>query len=337
MSVKSRPRRGRQIPEWLKDRGLLLVTLTGVVLYFFLSVPAAIFYGRFGVSAGEVGISYASLLSGSTVEILLVVVILACALIVAAYLLAFVVAVFYIYFVYLPYILFHAGLSPFFKKADRLSDQQFERWLAADLHIRGQFQWLLQVFQTAHPNQDMSIAATESERWMRHGRDLQKKRRELRTKLGELRKQGTSAPDVAAQLELIDSQINVRKRRQARNMFQANYLVLKAAIQHWGRVLIIGFVLVTVVVLLPVLAIVQAGEVRDGKTYFGKNTGAFDYHADLVKVTPSSDHPAPSIQALRGEQLFLLGENAQYAVLYSPSGHSTIRVPISSVVISSVG
>ncbi len=327
MSGKSNSRTGRQILEWLRDRGLLLVTLTGVLLYFFLSVPAAIFYARFGVSAAEVGISYASLLSGSTVEIFLGVTILAGALVVAAYLIVLLTGITFLFFIYMPYMFLHVGFS-MFRSINELNNQQFERFLAAHLHIIGRFRWLMWAFAP----EDHSMAGIERE--IRSARDLRKQRRELRAKLRKLPTQAATTADASAQLALIDSQIH---KSGIRDALMSNYHVIKAAIQHWGWVLMIGFVSVTVVVLLPVLAIVQSDEVRDGNSYFGSSTGAFDYHADLVEVTPSSDHPAPSIQALRGEKLLLLGENAQYAVLYLPSRYSTIRVPISSVVISSVG
>ncbi len=63
---------------------------------------------------------------------------------------------------------------------------------------------------------------------------------------------------------------------------------------------------------LPALAFYQAGEVLDGKNYFGSRTGIFDYHADLVKVNPTSSIAVRSIQALQAEKLFLLGQNGQY-------------------------
>ena len=332
MPMESRPRSGRRMSEWLKDRGLLLVTLTGVILYFFLSVPAAIFYAQFGVSAGEVGISYASLLSGSTVEIFLIIAILAGALVAAAYFIAITVNTLFGRLTYLPYMFFHTGLLVF-RDTEKLDDRQFEKFLASHVRFYEQFPLFFSGVQIDYPNEDMSPTAIE--RTLRHRRELLKRRKELLTQRRELWSRGESTATVSAQLELIDSQVNIRLPMSA--AFLAPFYIIKEVIQRWGKILIIGFALVILVVLLPILAIFQAGEVRDGKTYFGKNIGAFDYHADLVKVTPSSDHPAPSIQALQGEKLFLLGENAQYAVLYSPSDHSTIRVPIGSVVISSVG
>lgn len=71
--------------ELLKGSGLLAVTITGILLYLFLSVPATFFYARLGVSPAEVGITYVSLLSGSTIEILTVLVILTAAFLLAAF------------------------------------------------------------------------------------------------------------------------------------------------------------------------------------------------------------------------------------------------------------
>lgn len=330
MSGESSPRRDRQILAWFKEGGLISITLAGVLLYFFLSVPAAIFYARFGVSAGEVGISYASLLSGSTVEIFIIVVILACALVATAYCLSALLLIFWVYFIYIPYMFLHAGFL-LFRSPDRLDDQQFERVLSSNRRIRGKSEWLLRTLLT-----DPSNEPTAVDRSIRQQRDLRKRRRELQAQLRELRRQSAPTTILSAQLDLIASQINTFNRRRRRALLQAPFLPTKTTIRRWGRVLIIGLVSVTVVVLLPILAVVQAGQVLDGKTYFGNNTGAFDYHADLVMITSSSNNLAPSIRTLQGEKLFLLGENAQYAVLYSPSLHSTIRVPINSVVISSI-
>jgi len=235
-------------------------------------------------------------------------------------------------FIYFPYMFFRSGFL-LFRDSEKLDDQQFERVLASHLRIYAKFPWFLSSMEMGHPNELRSSAAVERE--MRQGRELRKRRRESLTQLRELRKRDVSTAIVSAQLELIDSQIYNREGLLAG--FTRPIFAIKGAIQRWGGVLTIGFASVILVVLLPVLAILQAGEVHDGKTYFGKNIGAFDYHADLVNVTPSSDNPAPSIQALREKVYFLLGENAQYAVLYSPYNRSTIRVPISSVIISTAG
>ena len=46
--------------------------------------------------------------------------------------------------------------------------------------------------------------------------------------------------------------------------------------------------------------------------------------------------PARSIQVLTTKRLFLLGQNAQYVILYSPSDHTIVRVPTTSIMITSV-
>ena len=78
-----------QVLDWLKEGGLVAVTVTGLLLYFFLSVPATVFYTRLGTSPGEVGITYVSLLSGSTLELLAILLILTAALLLVAFLFAF--------------------------------------------------------------------------------------------------------------------------------------------------------------------------------------------------------------------------------------------------------
>jgi hypothetical protein len=55
MSNRTRDRR-IEFLDWFKEGGLLVVTLTGLLLYFFLSLPATVFYARLGTTPGEVGV-----------------------------------------------------------------------------------------------------------------------------------------------------------------------------------------------------------------------------------------------------------------------------------------
>jgi len=52
--------------EWVSESGILAVTVIGLILYFFLSIPVTLFYSQLGTTPGEVGINYVNLLSGST-------------------------------------------------------------------------------------------------------------------------------------------------------------------------------------------------------------------------------------------------------------------------------
>jgi hypothetical protein len=65
-SMSDRPRMSkRDLLDWLKGSGALVITVLGLLFYFILSVPETVFYSRLGTSPNEVGIAYASLLSGS--------------------------------------------------------------------------------------------------------------------------------------------------------------------------------------------------------------------------------------------------------------------------------
>lgn len=75
--------------EWIKESGLLAVTVVGLLIYFFLSIPATLFYSRLGTSPGEVGLNYANLLSGSTFELLIIFIMLASAVLSGGFFLAY--------------------------------------------------------------------------------------------------------------------------------------------------------------------------------------------------------------------------------------------------------
>ena len=66
------------------------VTVLGILLYIVFSVPATIFYGRLGTTPGEVGITYSSLLGGSTFGILVILLVLTLILLGASFLIAFI-------------------------------------------------------------------------------------------------------------------------------------------------------------------------------------------------------------------------------------------------------
>ena len=87
MSIDSGSR--ETVLEWIRASGLLLVTVLGILLYIVFSVPATIFYGRLGTTPGEVGITYSSLLSGSTFGILVILVVLTLAFFAVSFIIAF--------------------------------------------------------------------------------------------------------------------------------------------------------------------------------------------------------------------------------------------------------
>jgi hypothetical protein len=116
--------------------------------------------------------------------------------------------------------------------------------------------------------------------------------------------------------------------------------VILSALRYWLRprfryVYVLFLIIIGATGLLVVIARNQADTVLHGETYFGNESGFFAYHADIAYVRPISTDTAKSVQQFVGKRLFLLGENAQYIVLYSPDRRSTIRIPINTVVVTS--
>jgi hypothetical protein len=91
MSVPQENRRGTLL-EWVKDSGLLTITILGLLLYTLFAIPTTIFYRILGASLAEVGITYTGLLSGSTLSLMLIVLAI-------------------VYFVTVPYIIYRLALG----------------------------------------------------------------------------------------------------------------------------------------------------------------------------------------------------------------------------------
>jgi len=144
-------------------------------------------------------------------------------------------------------------------------------------------------------------------------------------------------PEQAAQLAQIEAQLDFPKKARLRKDLARTVVTLVLMIRRRVRRLVLPFTLIIVILVLPTLAFIQAGQVRDGHAYFASGSGIFDYSADPVNVYPATpDSATAAISNLRAKKLFSLGENTAYAVLYSPADRATIRVPIASVIISSV-
>jgi hypothetical protein len=58
---------------WVRTNTVVALTLLGLFTYAMFSIPADVFYARLGTTPTEVGYTYATLLSGSTLGVLLVV------------------------------------------------------------------------------------------------------------------------------------------------------------------------------------------------------------------------------------------------------------------------
>lgn len=72
MSVPQENRRSTLL-EWVKDSGLLTITILGLLLYALFAIPTTAFYYLLGASLAEVGVTYTSLLSGSALGLMVIV------------------------------------------------------------------------------------------------------------------------------------------------------------------------------------------------------------------------------------------------------------------------
>jgi hypothetical protein len=303
----------RKSLDWVRESGLLAVTVIGLILYFFLSIPATLFYSQLGTTPGEVGLNYVNLLSGSTFELLVISILLAIAVLVGGFLVVYFLIAIYSVTLYLYHFRTIGRNLP---REDRLT-LSYERDLAI-------YRRLPEYFQTRRmfwPNYPETVDEVKS-----------KMARRL-----DLLKAPNLTSEESAAVSGIESRLSIPRKNIIWKGLARSVVALFLMIRHRIRKLVVSFALAIVIIVLPVLAFIQARQVYDGHAYFASDSGIFDYSADPVIVYPVT--PAAATQAtlnLKDKKLFLLGENTVDAVLYSPADHATIRVPIDSVVISTV-
>jgi hypothetical protein len=305
MSIDPGPRGA--VLDWIKASGLLLVTVLGILLYIVFSVPATIFYGRLGTTPGEVGITYSSLLSGSTFGILVILAVLTLTLVGVSFPIAFIT--FYIRSVdFAPQ---YTMRRPFTDKTDwQLTDEEYDQRIAS---LREAF------------------AATFPELW-----DIRKPNiDEVESHIRRLRELDMLGVRTAEQQAELDARADWRPQNPP-SSFSTILIVTKHWMKRRGKILFVVFPLLIAVIVLPGTAYVQAQEIINGKPFTGSQLNFFDYRADLVSVTPASETVRPDIKPLIGKRLFFLGQNSQDIIFYSPVTKATIRVPSVAAVVTSI-
>ena len=304
--------------EWIKESGLLAVTVAGLALYFFLSIPATLFYSQLGTTPEEVGINYVNLLSGSTYELLVISIALASAILLGGFILATFLMLVYTYPIAYIFPISRDSLKIWRKRTGpEWATRAFDNNLKLYRHVPEAFQTRVMFW----PNFPKTLPDLET---------AMERRQELLMILDP-------TPEQSAELEHIESQLSFPKEGRRRKQLTRNFVTFFLIIRHHSRQLAASFTLIIVIIVLPLFAFIQATQVRDGHTYFANDTGIFDYSADPVDIYPVTPNSATTvIFGLKKEKLFLLGQNAVYAVLYSPVNHATIRIPITSVIIISV-
>jgi len=282
--------------QWVKSNPVVVVTFFGVLLYAMFSIPSIIFYARLGTSASEIGFNYSNVLSGATFGTVVVLAVLIGAVFEVAYLvLAFLFGGLWVAVII--WSLFHLELI---SEDWELDAKQFDRKLgfAGVIYFGKKPTW------------------AEMKRGLRRRRELH--RLEGRT------------PAEAIELEYLDSKRTYP--RVVNSSFYALRHLLRPGIWY---VYALFLIIIGVTAVLTATAFFQANTIIHGQPYFGDQSGVFAYHAEIVYVRPVSTGTAKSVQQLAGKRLFLLGENAQYVILYSPDFQSTIRIPVNAVVMTS--
>lgn len=303
----------REPLRWIRESGILVVTVTGLALYFFLSIPATLFYSQLGTTPGEVGINYVNLLSSSTFELLVIFVLLATVVFFGGLILAY----------------FLMAVNMFRPSWDSFRNR--ERNLTRQEGMTVAFNSNLKLYRKMP-----EYFRTRGIFWSGFPKSFTELEAAMERRL-ELLKISDPTTEQSTELARIERQLTFPKKARMRKELIRTLVTLLFIIRRRIRQLIVSFGLVIVIIILPALAFLQAAQVRDGHTYFASNTGIFDYSADPVSVYPIASSAAiTAILNSKDKELFLLGENTVYAVFYSPLSRATIRVPITTVIISSV-
>jgi hypothetical protein len=276
------------------------LTLLGVLLYVALSVPASIFYTILEASPQTAGLTYIGLLTGSIVGVAVIVILGTLILFSVAAVLAFTG-----FFAQMANIVNEALRYPPLKDQD---DEQFEAYL---ITMR-KFYKLLKV-------EDIGISFDE------------RKARAVRRR--KLERMPSRTSDESAELARLLQPLEGTPAFTSALLSGTRGLTHDWLRRHW-RALTIVFVTLIVVALMPVSAM-QAFAIREGYQDLGSKLGLFAYGGQPVSISPAlKDHPA-SIDLYAQRELFLLGQNGQQVVLYSPADKRSITLPVNSVIITS--
>jgi hypothetical protein len=282
---------------WLRSNTLVALTLLGLLIYAMFSIPADFFYAALGTTPIEVGYTYATILSGSTLGALLIV---GVTLIVLIYL----GSIFGIIVIYIRQIasLRHYLRHPklFFTSDRKLSADDFELSLAARKEGHNREVW-----------EDLEPA-------LRRRRAFEQIKDPKPLDISELKKIRKS---VSA---LMRASINSPITR-----------FLRPRIWHIPAIFVL-LIATTIILTLNARAQAR-DIINGKADVTGGRLGLFGYHVESVTVKPAGSNNDKTVKLLDKESVFLLGQNSQYIILYDagPKQHQTIRVPTAEVVVAS--
>jgi len=282
--------------HWLINNPLVVLTILGLLLYATFAIPATVFYASLGTTPSEVGYTYTTILSGSTLGAVFIVLAF---VLVLLYVVQFTI-IFVIYFLLLRFTfnyVRHPGLLAYDWNLDA---DQFEHKLAITkkIYAKDQATW------------------DKIERMYRRRRALKKMENPSGSEKSEMKALRFGIPKLQGK-------------------YLASLFIRAVRPRAWHIYLLFP-VLIFFTIIFTLMATNQADHVINGTAEStGGNVGLFEYNVEPVTIIPAQRENKQSIKPLVGEKLYLLGENAQYVILYVPQERSTVRVPTAAVIISS--
>jgi hypothetical protein len=291
--------------RWVRANVLATLTILGILIYAVFSIPATYFYARLGTTPSEVGVTYSTIVSESTFGLLLLVALSLAAL-------------YYLFLIALVAITYSAGFwllwaivrHPILRQKDEDLDEE-------------QFKEKLIILQDAFHGTSEIWLEIELDLWRR--RDIYGAKQRTLEDVAELRK---------------NRNLRIYARMLWAGYRRARERLTPRSIKAIGTVIILGFAVICI--MLTWIARIQSEEVEQGSRVFGTQIGTFDYHAQPVTLHPDSAGDEKILERLAGplsgpnSMMYLLGQNAQYLIIYSWAENETIRVPVSEATVSSV-
>jgi hypothetical protein len=287
--------------QWIKGNTIVTLTILGVLLYAVLSIPVTFFYASLGTTPSEVGFSYASILSGSTLAAAIIVAVMAIVFVSVIGNVAYAVVIIFCFrVIYLG--VFHRVV---YQSDAKLDSEQFALKLKTMKRIyRGETPW------------------TEVERSLYRRREL--------GRIGDL------TPAEESEKKELDSKYQysnlvmpsfLRSRRFAQAVGCGIILYIIAT--------------TTLILTLIATVNANDIRHGDAYPTSYLNVFDFHAEPVYVKAASADGEKILQLEILKNERVFLLGENdAQYFVLYvpdvdSPNKGSTVRIPVADVIMSS--
>lgn len=290
------------LSQWVRNNVIATITILGILLYAVFWIPVTVFYARLRTTPGEVGFSYTTIVSGSTLGAIIIVTVLVSVVLSAIYYIG--MLIFWTSKGIYSYKLIHLTL---FNRIWRIPESQLDH---------EQFAEKLEILKKKYKR---NTPWPEVERELRRKREL------------ERLKDRTPAED--AEKKELDSKYDDYINLMVPDIGSRLLSTTRPKIIFVTLIIIIGTASV-----LAWRASEDANAVRRGHTFDTSSLNLFEYHAEPVLVKPISASDVAEIQKVipPSQRAFLLGENANYIVLYVPNKNSpdkgtTIRIPPTKV------